>query len=167
MSQPLLPGLRGEPLPSGEEVLRLLRASKDGKFSEASFILSEEDKQSALQSLSVFARRLTAPSDARALMEPEKQGAYRLYALLAVDAIRALRPDPDSPDVHSLDAVWDPLPASPGSQVAGTAGHAGITGLMRPAGLSDAKLLYKSLRSQLADLANLRLSPISPPSEDD
>ena len=64
MSQPLQSGQRGEPLSPGEDVFRLLRASKDGKASEASFTLSEEDKRSTLQSLSVFAQRSTAPSQA-------------------------------------------------------------------------------------------------------
>lgn len=167
MRQSLQPGQQGQPLPSGEDVLRLLRVSKDGRASQTSFTLSEEDKRSALQSLSVFARRLTTPYQALALMEPEKQAVYSLYALLSVDAIRALRPSPDSSDVLSLDVVWDPLPASPENQVAGAAGHAGITSLLRPMGLVDAKRLYLSLRSQLADLANERLSPIPLPSDAD
>ncbi len=161
MRPPIQPGARGEPLPADEDAFRLIRASKDGKVSEASFTLSEEDKQSALQSLSVFALRLTVPAQALALMESEKQAVYGLYALLGVAAVRALRPSPDSPDVPSLDVVWDPLPAFPDSQAAGAEGHAGITGLLGPTGLTDAKILYKSLRSQLADLANQRLSPIA------
>ncbi len=161
MPQPLQPGPPGEPLPDGEDVLRLLRASKDGRASELAFTLSPADEASVLVSLSVFARRLTRTSEALALMEPEKQAAYRRCALLGVEAIRALRPSPDSPDVPALDVVWDPLEVSPGQPGPrpGAAGHAGITGLLRPVGLANAKLFYKSLRSQLADLANQRLLP--------
>ena len=159
MQKTLPPGLRGEPLPDGEDVLRLLRTSKDGRASELAFTLSPADEASALVSLSVFAHRLTTPHVTLSLMEPEKRGAYGRCALLSVEAIRALRPSPDSPNVPTLDVVWDSLGVSPGEPNTrpGAAGHAGITGLLRPAGLANARLFYKSLRSQLADMANRRL----------
>ena len=41
MENPLQPGARGERLPDRENVLRFIRGSKDGRASEAAFILVE------------------------------------------------------------------------------------------------------------------------------
>lgn len=157
---PLRAGQKKERLPDGESVLRLLKkTTKDGKVSPDEFELSTLDKQSELQSLSVWAERLTSPEQAREFMG-EKKDAYSLFCSFMVDQIRALRPDPDNKDVGSLDVVWDPLVVMQGETGApdprpGAEGHAGITGLLRPLGLP--KPHFFSLRSQLADLANITL----------
>ena len=164
----LRPGRRGEPLPGEEIVFRLAKASKDGKTSEAAFTLSTTDVQSDLQSLSVWAVRLTTPEEAREFLE-EKQDEYRLTLKLQVDRIRALRPEPDLAAVRSLDVVWDPLRVRQehGTPIPDTRpdaeGHAGITGLMRPSGMP--KSHYKSLRSQLTDMANDNLTSEGPSPE--
>lgn len=156
MPEPLQPGNRGEPLPADEKVLRLLKASKDSRVTDAAFELTTQDKASPLQSLSVWVTQLTNPEQAREFMEENKE-TYSLYCLLDVNAIRTLRLSPDS-SVMPLDVVWDPL-TLPDSEERdprpGAEGHAGITGLIRPPGME--KMLYKRLRVQLADLANENL----------
>lgn len=163
MEHPLQPGVRGERLPDGENVLRFIRGSKDNRASEVAFILSAKDEAAELKSLSVWAEHITTPEQALAFMEANRE-AYPLYAVLSVAAIRQLRPEPDSPAVPHLDVVWDPLTdevtglpdARPGAE-----GHAGITGLVRPTGLPNAKLLYRSLRYKLADLANANIETVT------
>ncbi len=164
MSMPLIhAGQQGERLPDGERVLRLLKkTTNDGKVSPDEFELSTQDKQSLLQSLSVWAERLTTPEQARAFMG-DKKYSYSLYCSLAVDTIRALRPEPDASAVRPLDVVWDLLTMAQqdheGAYVPlGMEGHCGLMGLMRPPGLS--KQHFFSLRSQLADLANSSLASI-------
>jgi hypothetical protein len=137
--------------------------SYDGKISPRDFELSSEDEASELKSLSVWAERLTSPEQARAFFPQEKQSSYTHTTLLNVQAVRLTRPDPDSPDVPYLNVVWDPrfdengnIDQSPGAQ-----GHSGITGLSKPAGLANAKNHYKSLRSQLADLAGKRVMELA------
>lgn len=159
------PGGKGEPLPPGEVVLRFAKESKDfrerGKVNPAAFELSNLDKQSDLKALSVWAESLTTVDQALNFMTDNKD-SYRLVVRLNVDQIRALRPEPDCADVPYLDVVWDPLLIDQnGSSIPdtrpGASGHAGLTGLMRPGGIS--KSYYKSLRSQLADLANAVVLP--------
>lgn len=164
MSTPLLrAGKQGERLPDGENVLRLVKkTTNDGKVSPDEFELSTQDKQSPLQSLSVWAGRLTVPEQARAFMG-DRQESYSLFCSLAVNAVRALRPEPDAGIVRPLDVVWDPLTPPPeyrenGSLPTGADGHCGLTGLMRPPGLS--KQHFFSLQSQLADLASGSLAGI-------
>src|SRR5271165_1092661 len=106
MSNLLHHKITGTPLPSGMVVLRLLRASKDGKALESHFALSEEDKSATLPALSVWIETLTTPEQARALLG-EKQIAYEIYCRLPVDTIRTINV-PASPQV-ALDVVWDTL----------------------------------------------------------
>src|SRR5690349_11654662 len=128
-----LPGPAGEPLPSGEWVLRLAVASKDfqetGRVSPEVFALSSEDRRGDPPRLSVWSERLTHPEQAWELMG--RKSSYRLIVRLNVDAVRALGPSPDSPDAPGLDVQWDPLLNDDGSPDArpGAAGHAGIVGL--------------------------------------
>jgi len=146
--------VEGEPLLVAEFVSRLAPQSKDGRVSPATFTLSSDDQNGKYQSLSVWAKRFTSCDQAREFMD-EKKASYRLCAFLNVSEIRALRPEPDSPDVSSLDVVWEPL-ADPRP---GVRGHAGLIGLLRPSGVG--KTYYKSLRAQLAELANENLIALS------
>ena len=108
-------------------------------------------------------RLIRASKDGRAtevvftLMEPDKRTAYQLYAILNVDDIHALR--------HTPDVVWNLLPPFPRRTDQRRDGTRENHGPAASEGLADAKLPYKSLRSQLADLANERLAPVSPPSD--
>jgi hypothetical protein len=149
----LQPGKEGEPLPSGEWVLRLTVASKDfletGQVSPEVFSFSTEDRQDDPPHLSVWAEQLTSPEQAWTLMGQKPH--YRLALRLNVDAIRALRPNPDSPELPNLDVQWHPLLAEDGSpdRRPGAEGHAGIIGLH--AGMSAQR---KSWRRRLAQLAS-------------
>lgn len=152
-------------LANDEVVFRLAKASKDGKISEAAFILSSKDEKEEQPSLSVWAARLTSPAEAQEFIENRKED-YTLYGFLKVNEVRALRPDPDSPDVPALNVIWHQLFFENGNAKTtpdtrpGSAGHAGITGLLKPSGLANARLYYRSLRSKLADLANQNLGLI-------
>jgi hypothetical protein len=91
----------------------------------------------------------------------DSKEAYSRYCLFNVDEVRALQLHPDVPE-PPLDVVWDPLTIAGTEEQdtrPGAEGHAGITGLLRPPGME--KLLYKNLRSQLADLANRNLRTLS------
>jgi len=82
------------------------------------------------------------------------------FALTDDDEIRALRPEPNSMDVPDLDVVWDSLMMEENGMILpdtrpGAEGHAGKTGLLRPPFVEQR--FYKSLRSQLADLACQRI----------
>ena len=163
MSTPIFAaGKQGERLPEGENVLRLLKkTTKDGNVSPDEFELSTQDKNSALQSVSVWAEQLTTPEQAREFMG-DKKDAYSWYCSLRVDTIRALRPTPEDTAVRPLDVVWDPLTlvvaGREEGELLGVEGHCGITGLMRPPGLP--KIYFFSLRSQLADLSTATLANI-------
>jgi hypothetical protein len=153
-------GRDGEPLPSGEWVLRLAALTKDvlesDRPSPKAFELSTEDRQSLPPRLSVWAERLTTPHQAWSLLGARSE--YQLVLRLNVDVIRSLRPEPDSPDVLGLDVQWHWLMVqdAAGSWIPdtrpGAVGHAGITGLARGGGVT--RLHTKSLRSQLADAAH-------------
>lgn len=97
----------------------------------------------------------------------EKKAEYTLAAFLLTSAVRAVRPTPESDQVGLLDVVWDPLilKGETGLETPdtrpGAAGHAGITGLVRKDGIPNSRAMYKSLRSQLADLANKNLISIN------
>lgn len=151
MDNPLRPGSKGESLPSGVIIFRLVAVSKDGPIAvPAHFELSSIDKEAIPPSLSVWAEKLTTPEEAREFRGP-KRDVSRLVLYLDVDRVRTLRPEPDSPDAPYLDVVWEPLSVEEGGWRAGAAGHAGIINL-KHANMNKAH--YKSLRSQLADLAN-------------
>ena len=162
MTNFLEPAETGTPLPAGEIVFRLLKASKDGMALETHFALSEEDKNASLPALSIWPLRLTTPEQARSFLSEDKQGSYRLYALLSVDQVRELTASDLTDPV--LNVVWDRLYEAgtnlPDSRP-GTQGHAGITGLVKPPGME--KVVYKKLRTRLADLANLNLKQLPPP----
>lgn len=164
MQGPLLPEATIESLQNDNNVFRLIKLSKDGKVSPEHFVLSDKDKDSALQSLSVWAQHLTMPQQALSFIEEGKRSEYQVYALMNVGAIRSLRPLPDSPAiVPYLNVVWDTLRDPETGLVAnqpGAIGHFGITGLRRE-GLNNTKQMYKSLRLKLADLANLHIESIS------
>ena len=127
------------------------------------FILSTQDEESELKSLSVWAHRLTSPEQAREFMG-ESKTEYQLCSCLNVGDVRALRPIPDLDAIPSLNVVWDALlvESEEGALIPdtrpGALGHSGITGFSRGAGLG--KSYYRSLRSQIADLANKKLIPI-------
>jgi len=163
MTNPLRAGEKGQPLPDGELVLRLItKTTSEGKVSPEEFELSTEDKRYDPPLLSVWAERLTTLEQAHGFLTNKE--ACKFFSALSVDDIRALRPEPDLADVRSLDVVWDPrtiiqdekdlLDTSPGAD-----GHAGIIGLMRPPGLP--KLHYRNLRFKLSDLATRSLQNIS------
>jgi hypothetical protein len=156
MQDRLRPGSKGEPLPEGQTVFRLGKPTKDGFVaSPVHFELSTKDEQSELQALSVWVEGLTTVQQSLEFIESNRE-ALRLVLYLSVDTVRGIRPDPDSLDVPPLDVVWDPLTLQNGNGTEpdtrpGAEGHAGITGLKRPPRVS--RTHYKSIRSQLADLA--------------
>lgn len=167
MDNQLRPGPKGDPLPAGEVVFRLATVPKDGfitgQANPEHFVLSTEDKNSIPPSLSVWAERLTRPEQAREFIGLKRDIA-RLVLYLNVDEIRSLRPKPDSPDAPYLDVVWEPLTITQDGMCIpdprpGAEGHAGIINLKHP---NMSRLHYKSLRSQLADLANKRDSSLLP-----
>ena len=145
-------GGTGIPLPGGEIIIRLIKASKDGKALETHFALSGPDKQAPLKSISVWAEKLTTPEQACEFMG-EKRFSYEVYCRLHVDNIRNLTL-PELPE-PGLDTVWDTLfqdgTAIPDPRP-GAHGHSGIIGLERPPEME--KKVYKALRTKLADLAN-------------
>ncbi len=159
MTNFLQAGETGIPLPDGEIIIRLIKASKDGKVLETHFALTSEDKESPLKSISVWAEKLTTPVQACEFMG-EKNLSYEVYCRLNVDNIRSLTlselPQP------VLETVWDTLfqdsTITPDTRP-GAEGHSGITGLERPPAME--KRVYKALRTRLADLANEDLRLLS------
>ena len=156
-------------MPAGEWVLRVAVLDAEfqasGRASPAAFELSSEDKKGVPPRLSVWVERLTTPAQAWSLMGENPD--YQLALRLNVDAIRSLRPEPEAASVPSLDVEWEPLMTRsadrrwiPDSRP-GAEGHAVITGLMRGGAVS--RIHTKSLRSQLADLAEVILLPVGPP----
>ncbi len=152
-------GETGTPLPDEEVVLRLCKASKDGRALETHFSLTDKDKEHPLCSLSVWVESLTSPSQAREFMGTNKL-AYEIYCRLSVVKVRVLTtPGLEKP---VLDVVWDMLYNDEGTARdprPGAAGHSGITGLLKPPGME--KQIYKTLRTRLADLANEDLNIFS------
>ena len=161
MDNQLRPGPKGKRLPAGEIVFRCEKVSKDSPLthqaSPGHFELSSKDKESVPPSLSVWVEQLTTPEQSREI-RGRREGIAWLILYLDVDEVRSLRPEPDSPDAPYLDVVWEPLTIQedgisiPDPRV-GAEGHAGIVNLKHP---NMTKLHYRSLRSQLADLANRR-----------
>jgi hypothetical protein len=146
-------GRTGEPLPSGEWVLRLAVASKDfletGQVSPEAFALSTEDRRDDPPRLSVWAERLTRPEQAWHLLGEKPN--YRLIVRLNVDTIRALRPSPDTPELPGLDVQWHSLQNDDGRPDTrlGAEGHAGLVGLH-----SGSPAQRKSWRRRLARLGS-------------
>lgn len=72
MTDAIIPGQKGEPLPAGVIVVRLakpsLNAAETHQANPLHFELSSDDKASDLQSLSVWVKALTPPEVARRLM---------------------------------------------------------------------------------------------------
>lgn len=154
----LKPGNKGEPLPPDEVVIRLAmmepsRYAETGEVDAAAFTLSDDERDSDDKWISVWAKELTTPEQARSFMS--RGQAYRLALYLRVSAIHDARPRPDSPAVPYLRCLWDPRYIEQDGRVIldprpGAAGHAGISGLNRLPALEDAKRIYKSLREELA-----------------
>lgn len=82
---------------------------------------------------------------------------------LAVDAIRMLRPDLDDPAVKNLEVEWETALAQlPDGGIArslapGAEGHCGLRGLDQGGNGKQDSQKRKSLRAQLARLANRRV----------
>ena len=129
---------------------RMVIPSADGKVTEASFALSSTDEASPLRSLSVFESERTTLEQCVAAMSEAKRLQKTLCGCLDVSSVRSLRPDPNSPVYPDLDVVWDPLE----ERFPGSDGHSGITGLAKPTGLDHGSTMYRSLRVQLARMAN-------------
>ncbi|AGA28300.1 hypothetical protein [Singulisphaera acidiphila] len=162
------PGDDGDPLPTGEWVIRLVKLSKDGYVSPEMFELSTNEKNAIPPRLSVWAEKLT--SDEQAWQLTGCNLSKNTIASLNIDTIRSLVPEPNSPETHHLEVEWEPkrlrdgegklilgedgmpiLDSKPGAK-----GHAGIRYLRE-----GTKAQYKSLRSQLAEKANQKLRTIS------
>jgi hypothetical protein len=146
-------GQHSDPLPDSIDVVRLADPAKDtsqtNRAHETHFELSSKDKESPLQSLSVWASELTPPLVARTFMGPTGR-KYTLALHLDVSEIRRLT-IADKPDERMLDVVWDHL------EISGAEGHAGLVGLKRPPqGIS---LHYRALRAKLAKLARVEILP--------
>jgi hypothetical protein len=148
---------RDDPLSPFADVIRVIKGSMDGRALPTDFELSTKDKESSLRSITVWCAAQTTPIQARSFLGTSAN-QYELYATLNVGRVCGIQPSPlPEQAIEPLSVVWDPLedkhsslPDSPGAF-----GHAGVKGLMREPGLP--KLIYLSLRSQLADLANENL----------
>ena len=134
-------------LPQGEDVFRFLKNfSSDNMVSASEFELSTEDKSSLSKSLSVWAISKASPMNTIKYLG-EFSASYQYYFLLSVDDIRSIISSETEIQTRPLDVIWEP-------HESGAPGHAGITGLNRPPNVS--KIVYRSIRISLADLANLR-----------
>jgi hypothetical protein len=155
----LTPGNEGDPLPGGEWVIRIAKTSKYG-FSahQSAFELSSKDKEAAVPRLSVWAEKLT--TDEQAWRLTGSRAANDAVLRLDVDLIRSLVPTPRDPPLPHLEVEWEPLMVDePGKGMVrdprpGAMGHAGIRHLR-----AGTKEQYKSLRIQLAELAETRRLP--------
>lgn len=155
----LTPGQEGDPLPPGEWVIRVARTSKYG-FSahQSAFELSSKDKEAVEPSLSVWAEELT--DDEQAWRLTGSRAANDAILRLDVDAIRCLMPTPSAPPPPHLEVVWEPLMVDDPEKGSvpdprpGALGHAGIRHLR-----GGTKEQYKSLRIQLAEMAEVRRLP--------
>lgn len=84
---------------------------------------------------------------------------YCLALRLETDKIRSIVPDPIQPMIKPLDVVWHPLFQNNGTGQSspdprpGASGHTGTSGLKD--GSVPNKIQRKSLRSQLADMAEV------------
>lgn len=144
-----------------EVVLRLLQYTTfDGLVSEQDFNLSSVERAASPQSLSVWAQTFTTPFQALQFFPQEKRTHYSHVTYFYVGSITSIRPipEPGNPgNVPSLDVIWEPI----AEQLPGALGHCGITGLVRVSNIANAKDYFKSLRSQLTDLAQKSLVKIS------
>ena len=155
----LTPGEEGDPLPSGEWVIRVAKTTKYG-FSahQSAFEVSSKDKEAVVPRLSVWAEKLT--TDDQAWRLTGSRADNDAIRRLNVDAIRSLIPTPRDPPPPHLDVEWEPLMVDmPGSGLvpdprSGAIGHAGIRHLR-----VGTKEQYKSLRIQLAEMTEVRLLP--------
>ncbi len=149
-------GSDGEPFPPGESVIRLAELTDTGELSETTFSLSSEERESERPRLSVWAAKLTTPTQMWRLAGAKSDDTH--YVQLSVDAIRAAKQlAPDA--VRPLDVEWEPIEDDRRSWP-GAAGHAGVSGLDE--GCCPNRRQRRALRSQLKDLAAATLSHISP-----
>ena len=155
----LIPGSDGAPLPAGEWIIRVAKTSKYG-FSahQSAFELSSKDKRAIVPRLSVWAEELT--TDEQAWRLTGGRAANDAILRLNVDAIRSLIPVPRDPPPPHLDVEGETLIVDmPGQGLVpdirpGALGHAGIRHLR-----DGTKEPYKSLRVQLAEMAEVRRLP--------
>lgn len=116
------------------------------------FELSEMDKKSPGQRLSVWVEELTVPDEAWGFMiNPKYPTGFVLC--LETDGIREIRPA----DSRALDVEWERALTAEGKEntLPGSAGHAGIAHLNQ-----GGKARRKELRSMLADIAEISPVPV-------
>jgi hypothetical protein len=152
----LTPANDGEPLPSGEWVIRVAKTSKYGFSAHQSALeLSSKDKEARVPRLSVWAEKLTSDDWAWRLTGCRKSNDAILR--INVDVIRSLLPRPNDAPAPHLEVEWEPLLISENEGEVhrdtrpGAPGHAGIRHLR-----IGTKEQYKSLRIQLAENAEVR-----------
>ena len=134
-------------LPHGEDVFRFLKnLSLDNMVSVSEFELSSEDKSSLSKTLSVWAISKVSPMNTIKYLGG-LSARYKYYFLLNVDDIRSIISSETEIETRPLNVIWEP-------HESGAPGHADITGLTRPPNVS--KIVYRSIRISLADLANRR-----------
>lgn len=153
----LRPGPDGEQLPPNTFVFRIGKAVhlspvaiRNGRPLPGMFELSSEEKATIEKRLSVWAEELTVADEAWEIMK--KNPANTVVACLNTNVIRTIKP---------LDVEWECALTenSNGDVVAntlpGAIGHAGIAHLY-----DDNKIVRKTLRAKLADIANLSPVPV-------
>lgn len=160
----LRPGSDGEPLPDGTLIFRI---GKDVHLNQAAleqrkalpgmFELSETDKNSPGQRLSVWIEKLTIADQGWAFMGAKP--ANTVVACLNVDDIRAF---PRQEPFLALDVEWEQAAFDDGTpnHLLGAEGHSGISGLNQGGkGKMDGNR-RRELRSMLADLAEISPVPV-------
>jgi hypothetical protein len=140
-------------------VFRLANISNDfppdsEKLQPAHIALSDRDKQVAARkglppSLSVFDLARCSVRQAKVIRPSDHEAVGFGFQVPDILAIQVA----DLPGLRVVEVPLDP----PESELPGADGHCGIEGLHRPEGLPNGKLLFRALRTRLAD-CSFRLS---------
>jgi hypothetical protein len=157
-------GSDGEPLPDGTLIFRIGKdvhlnkmAMEQRKALPGMFELSETDKKSDGQRLSVWIEELTIADQGWAFMGAKPVNT--VVACLNVDEIRLI---PRQEPFHAIDVQWEQAMFDDGTpnHLPGAEGHSGITGLNQGGkGKMDSNR-RRALRSMLADMAEISPVPV-------
>lgn len=139
----------GASLNDCQEVIRIakLMTSEGMKPLPMHFDLSSADKNSELQSLSVWEPNFTPVPMALELMSVAPDNCFGLR--LSVKDVRSINyksRENDESSRMALNVVWDHDPRE------GAQGHAGITGLAKPPGMIKSE--FKKVKIRLAEISD-------------